>query len=286
MTRTRLLTLCATAFVLAALLGSGAAAGTGSFTDPTGDAAAAPDITSIALSDDARTGLATLVVTASNLTPGGSVDVFLDTDKNGATGSPSGSEYWFEVWQEADDWGWDVQHWSGSGWQETPNSATERFSRSGDVFTWTFAQPDIGGATGFAFWGGGFLFDGASNLLARDLAPDGGTWTYDLASAAIVVPTVGKPLAVPANPVAGKLLSLSFPVVRSDTGAPLAGGTVTVKTSIAGKTVPSVGTIANSTVNIAVQIPRKTKGKTLQVKVTVTLAGKSGSRTVSFAIRK
>ena len=254
MTRTRLLTLLGTAFAAVALLCSGATAGTASFSDPTGDSTTAPDITSVALSDDAA-GLSTLVVTASALNAGSSIDVFLDTDKNDSTGSPCGCEYYFEVWQEANDWGWDVERWSGTAWQETPDSATEHFSRSGNVFTWTFSRADIGNSTGVSLWAGSFLFDSGNTLVARDLAPDGGRWVYDFAAAVVVGPTIGKPLAVPAIPAPGKLLSLSFPVQHADNGA------VVVKTTIAGKAVASVATLASGAANVAVRDPEVGEGQ-------------------------
>jgi hypothetical protein len=82
--------------------GGAASAGSAAFTDPGGDANGAPDIASVSLSDVPGTGEITATVTAAGLVPSTSVDVWLDTDKNSSTGSSSGCEYLFEVWQEAD----------------------------------------------------------------------------------------------------------------------------------------------------------------------------------------
>src|SRR5690349_3398862 len=97
---------CTLAAVAAAagLLIAGAGASPSTFTDPAGDSGAAPDVTAVAVSDASRA--LTIVVTAAGLTPGQSVDVYLNTDKNESTGSPTGSEFDVEIWQEDGSWGW------------------------------------------------------------------------------------------------------------------------------------------------------------------------------------
>src|SRR5439155_1303443 len=63
------------------------------------------------------------------------------------------ADYYFEAYRDtATSVGWDVERSDGKGWSETPDSPTETFSRSGNVYTWTFSQADIGGSTGFNFW--------------------------------------------------------------------------------------------------------------------------------------
>jgi hypothetical protein len=286
MKRARLLVLPAMALTLAVLLSGGAAAGNVSFTDPAGDSGTAPDITSITVSDDPATGTAMLTVTtASAITSGESIDVYLDTDKNGSTGAAGyGYDYYLEAWKAANDQGWDIERWKDGGWQEAPSTQTERFSRSGTVYTWTFSKADLGGSAGFDFVVGGYLDSDTGNV-ATDFAPDDGGWTFNFTKAAIVYPALGKPFAVPSSPLAGKLLSLSFPVVRADTGARLTGGgAVVIKTTIGGKAIPNVASLANATANVAVQIPRSAKGKTFQVKVTVTVQGKSATRTATYTV--
>src|SRR5262249_18317065 len=210
----------AVALAVAAFAAAGAGASPVSFTDPVGDSSSAPDITSVSVSDNGTGSITVAVTTVSTLTPGQNVDVFIDTDKNGSTGSPSGSEFNLEAWQDTNSSGWDMARWAGSDWKETVDSPSEHFSRSGNVFTWTVAAHATGQMPGFTFWPGGFMNDASGNLIARDDAPDGGTWVYDLSRpAATIVPAIGKPLAVPARARAGKLLSLSFPLTQADTGA-------------------------------------------------------------------
>src|SRR5947207_2191150 len=111
--RKRHLTAAALALAAAAVITAGAGASPASFTDPAGDSGAAPDITNVAVSDNGA-GSVTVAVTASTLTSGASVDVYLNTDKNGSTGSPSGSELHLEAWQDPSDAGWDIQRWGSS----------------------------------------------------------------------------------------------------------------------------------------------------------------------------
>jgi hypothetical protein len=267
------------AVAAAGVLAAGAGAAPVSYSDPAGDSGAAPDITNVAVNDSG--GALTIVVTAAAaLTPGQTIDVFLNTDKNDSTGSPSGSEFNVEAWQADGDWGWDMASWSGGDWKETPSNPDEHFSRSGNIYTWTVPLPELGGATGFTFWIGGTTADANGNVTASDRAPDGGSWVYDLAAKpAAVVPAIGKALAVPAAPRAGTLLSLSFPVT------PATGGTAVASATLNAKPIPRTASLANGTAQVAIALPKNARGKTLVVKVTVTVGGKSATRTISYRVK-
>jgi hypothetical protein len=278
--------LLAASFALA-MCGGAASAGSAALTDPRGDAAGAPDITAVSLSDVPHSGALVVSVTASGLVASTSVDVWLDTDKNDSTGSASGSEYLLEVWQEADDWGWTIEKWNGSDWKMIPDAPTQRFSRSGDTFTWTLNKSDLGGAGAFAFYVAGYLFNEAGDdVTSRDLAPDGGSWAYDLSGPSLAQPVkavVAKPLAVPAKPRAGTLLSLTFPVT-SDTGQALSGARLTATTKIGSVTVPHTQSLSAGAAAVNVLIPKKAKGKVLTVTVRISVGGQTTTRVVSFRI--
>lgn len=98
-----------------------------------------------------------------------------------------------------------------------------------------FSRADIGGGTGFAFYVRAANDDANGNTLARDWAPDGGKWEYDLATSPpttttpttttptpppppAVKPVIGSPTSVPAKLVAGKRVVLTYKVTRSDGG--------------------------------------------------------------------
>lgn len=277
----------AAALAASLLFGMSATAGTGSFTDPAGDAKGAPDITAVSVTSDA-TGTVQLSVTVPGVeaidgAQEPEVDVWFDTDKNGATGSPAGNEYNLFYWRSADDSGWDLEKWDGTKYAEAPASQTLLFSRSGDTLTWRFSSKTDIPTSGFNFYVASGIFDSSNNETAEDDAPDDGVWTFDVTSA-VIAPAIGKPLAVPKRPVHGKLFSVSFPVTRTDTGAQLQGGTLTVSATVGGKAVAKNASLANATAHVAVQVPAKAKGKTLVLKVTVAANGKTATRSVSFVV--
>ena len=272
--------------------GRAAALGSASFTDPAGDAeAGAPDLTAVTINGDPANGTITVTVTAPGYTPVAQdalerdVDVWLDTDKNTSTGSTSGSEYVLNGWNDSTGSWWDMGHWDGSSWQSVPQSATMSATRSGDVLSWTINTADIGGATGFSFYVSARTYDG-DNPVGRDFAPNDGKWTYDISAASAptttttgsaptrtltmsLTPVIGRPVAVPVHPAAGKRLTFSFRVTRSDDHKPLTKGKMAVALSVAGRPVAHTQSFANGVARLSLLVPRDAKGKRLTVKLTI-----------------
>src|SRR4051794_33384207 len=281
-TMKRLLTFGATALALAASVVGGASAltagGPASFTDPVGDAKGAPDITAVSVADNTGSGSVTLSVTATAWPLDGDVDLYLNTDRNESTGSPSGSEYRVYYWRSPDGhFGWDMDSWSGGSWREMKLSGTMGFSRSGDVLTWRVSRADIGGAKALAFFVAGASYDENGDVRSVDYAPDDGTWAYDLGGPAVAtpVPVDVKPfVGSPARAVAGGRITLTFPVLRSDTAGPLTTGTITSELSLGGKALRHTHRFARGKATITAMLPAGAMGKTLRVKVTK----KRGSR--------
>ena len=294
--------------VLAAGLVSSAAAhtservavtGSMTFTDPTGDSQAAPDVTAVVINGDATTGTITFAVTVTGLDPPGAdgltrnVTVFLDTDKNGSTGSSSGSEFALTAGTDPTDRWWDMDRWDGSAWQSMPETPTMRFSRSGDVLNWTANKSDLGGTSGFAFYVSTSTRDSGGNASGQDAAPDSGPgqWTYDLSAAATTPPptttptpdirltlAIGSPQVTPATAVAGKRFTVSFKTgfwsppgdIRMFVG--LSSGKIAQMTcdpSVAGKVIAHAESLKKGTARLSFVIPKSAKGKQLKVKVTV-----------------
>jgi hypothetical protein len=285
--------------------GATATTGAATFTDPAGDSGAAPDITSVTINGDPATRTITVTVTATRYLPATAdgmerdIDVFLDTDKNASTGSRSGSEYVLDAWNDSTGRYWDMDRWDGSTWQSMPQSATMSFTRAGDALTWTLNAADLGGATGFSFYVPAGTYDSADNAVGQDFAPDDGKWTYDLSAGApsttttttttsaptrnlsvVLTPVIGKPATVPARPAAGKRLTLSFPVTRSDDGKTLASGKVTSAVSVAGKPVPHTQSFTRGVARLSLLVPTTAQGKRLTVKLTIkapSYQGKDGA---------
>jgi hypothetical protein len=123
--RTALLAPVAAALVL--LVASAGAAG--SYRDPTGDNNGAPDISNVAVTNDAA-GTITFDIGIVNLPSPADVQtyLFLDTDQNGATGAPglAGAEYVFVV-DESDE-SYNFYRWNGSEWADDIPYSTVRVS--------------------------------------------------------------------------------------------------------------------------------------------------------------
>jgi hypothetical protein len=281
--------------LLAAASASGARANVArenasTYTDSIGDSGGAPDITNVAIKNDAG-GLVTFTITATGFQEQTrTVWLFIDTDKNGATGSPSGCEYLLEAGYDSTGRWWDVYHWNGTDWASMAQTPTMQFARTGDVLTFTLGKADMGGVTGFAFYGRSALFDSSDNISASDDAPDGGMWSYDLSVSAPVAPpvavkpVVAAPVAVPAKPVAGKRMTVTFAVTRSDSGAPMSTGTMICDPSIAGKVITHAESFANGQARLSFVVPKNAKGKQLRVKVTIRQGSQSTTKVVMYAV--
>jgi hypothetical protein len=220
------------------------------------------------------------------------VNVWLNTDKNGSTGSTTGNEYALAFGDDPADptpW-WDIYRWDGTEWQSVPETSTMRFARqAGGTMSWTFNKADVGGATGFAVYVSTSTFDAGDNLVAREFAPDGGRWVFDLSGptktlTTFVTPVIGKPVSVPAKATAGKRLTVSFPVTRTDAGksAPLAGGTIAGAPTIGGRVIPHTQSFTSGVARISFVVPKTAQGKQLTVKVTIKAPSSRGEDGISI----
>lgn len=284
--------------------GVAAATGSATFSDSAGDSGAAPDLTSVTINGDPATRTLTVTVTAAGYLPATpdamerDIDVFLDTDRNDATGAPCGCDYALGAFNDSTGRYWDLGRWDGSAWKSVPQSATMGFTRAGDTLTWTLNAADLGGATGFSFFVAAGTFDAADNQVGHDFAPENGKWSYDLSAGApstttstttsaparsltmFLTPVIGRPAAVPVRPAAGKRLTLSFRVTRSDDDKPLASGKVTSVVSVAGKPMPHTQSFTRGVARLSLLLPSTVKGKRLTVTLTIkapSYQGKDGA---------
>ncbi len=317
------------AFVLAVCLGfaSGASAGlagTMSYIDPAADAEGGPDVTSVTIRGDAAGQTAFSVTTLGyplDVQDGLEryVEVWVDTDKNRATGDPDdGTEVGLQAWVDQSGRWWFAGRWNGTAYDAIPQSATTTFSRSGDVLTWTLSTADLG-STSFRFYViAGTWSDAEKRSVARDEAPNLGWWDYDV-SATTPPPSkpptssakllIGAPKASPKAPAAGTRFTLLYDVKvqKTETVAvidlatgdtreslivtwqPLARGNVVASPSIAGLAVPRTASLRNGVLRISMVVPKTAKGKVLKLslKIAATDSGKamSATRVVTFRIK-
>src|SRR5512147_1346610 len=103
------------AMVIAATVATAMPQGQATFSDPVGDSQGAPDVTTVGINGDATTGTISVAVTAPGYLPPSPdalerhVTVYMDTDKNGSTGSKSGSEYLLHAYNDSTGKWWSVQ---------------------------------------------------------------------------------------------------------------------------------------------------------------------------------
>jgi hypothetical protein len=102
---------------------------------------------------------------------------------------------------------------------------------------------------------------------------------------AAVRPVLGKPVVQPSKPVAGKRLTFTLPVTRSDTGKPLLTGTMSCAPSVAGKAIKHTESFRSGKARLSFVVPTTAKHKLLKVTITITAAGRAARHTYTYAIR-
>lgn len=91
-----------------------------------------------------------------------------------------------------------------------------------------------------------------------------------LTGSAAVKPVIGNPATAPKRPVAGKRLLVSFPVSRSDDGAPLRTATMTCNPSLGSRVLRHTESFANGIARLSLVVPKTARGRSLKVVITVT----------------
>jgi hypothetical protein len=297
--------------IFAALVGAlvFAAAGTAeqSWSDPAGDSNGAPDLTALTVSNDAA-GVVTMRFRVP-LVPDSNLMVTLDTNLNAKFGDdmdriivvgklPDGSVASLSI-------GWDA---SGNVVEKPIPSLVQAVDAA--TATISFAKADLGIGSSFLFWAetmtGAQLDQGVVGDRMPD--PENVVWPYMLettpapapappatpttpvpaptpAPAPAVKPHIGAPALSPKTVVAGKRVTVSFPVTRSDTGAPLTKGKMVCDPSVAGKVLKHAESFKGGTARLSFLVPKSAKGKLLKVKVTITASGVAATKIATFKVR-
>jgi hypothetical protein len=278
------ITAAVVAFVVAGVAGADS-----SYTDPSGDSGAAPDITGIAVANDPATGLLTLRITTNqpSLAAAAALFITFDTDRNPATGA-EGFDYAGAVGANAAGLG----KWNGSDWDfdGTPR-ATLLTGYGGGVGTFSINRSELGNTSGFDFFVTAAQLGADGSIAASDIAPNGDDlYSYTLAAAPAPKPkplvlTAGNAVGKPGRPQAGSAFTATVPVKRSDTGGSLAaGGTLTCRITVGGKAVRATGNFGAGGARCGVRVPAGAKGKTLRGTMTVTFNGARVVRAFSFRV--
>lgn len=283
----------ATALAVFPSAAGSSAANSGTFADPAGDAGGAPDVTSLTISDSAA-GVIQFAFSVTGMTTDAAVFVFMDTDRNAATGN-DGDDYEVDVSIDSKGTWYDVSRYDGAKWVSVPETPTMGMSVSGSTYTVRVGRADLGGTTGFEFWALSALWK-ANDIAAADRVPDTGTLVYELSKAtaappvtttpppSAVVPWIGKPTLSQA-PHAGSRVTVTFPVTNKTTGQPLTSGTMTCDPQVDGQVLRHVESFGNGAAKLTFTIPKTSKGKTLKVNLTIRAGAKSAHTVATFKVK-
>lgn len=269
-----------------------AAANSTSYQDSTGEDPAAPDITTIVVSND-DAGMITFRINVPNrpqLTPDMAAFMFIDGDANQGTGDPDnlGAEYIIQLIQgEVILFKWDGSDFTLSS---TQSSLTHSWSGGATI---KISASDLGNTRRFGFDANilsGLVFDPVTGELdatkvRRDSAPTFGFYTYQVK---ITPPTlvVKKLTTAPAAPAAGKPFTLRLVAARSDTGAVVQNGRVTCAGSIGNARLKAqVQRVVAGAATCTWNIPAAAKGKAFRGLVGVVFEGLKASQGYASKVR-
>jgi hypothetical protein len=261
--------------------------GSATFTDPTGDSGDGPDVTTVALSDDAtKFTFAATIANRPTLTDSDAVQAFLDTDTNSGTGGNGGFEYevaWIQGQQL-------LLKWDGSQFAED-KAASFSASYTNGTATFSISKGDLG-ARAFAFI---VATTGDTGDTVADRAPDGADrWVYPTG------PPPSPPGPPPPPPPGLVLKATKFTVGKPHAGrrftvsmvVTVASTRLSVRTSVscsaklAGKTVrvAGKGSVLSGRASCTWALPKNTKGKQLKGSITATYLGAKVTRTFSARV--
>ena len=269
------------------------AANTATYQDSVGEDPAAPDITTIVVSnnDAASISLRINIPNRPTLTPDMFVILWVDSDNNPATGDPDslGAEYLLLLFRG------DIAllRWNGSDYAEGAPATSLIFAYQSGAVTFTINASELGNTRRFGFAArvlSGIVVDETTGDLdltnaVQDDAPSGaGFFNYQLQ---ITPPTlvVRRVTTVPRVPRAGGTFTMRLVAARSDTGATLQNGRVTCvaragTTRLRARVARVTGGAATCTWNI----PANAKGKAFRGSVTVVFEGLRASSSISRRI--
>ena len=273
------------------------AANSVTYQDSTGENPAAPDITTIVVSNN-DAGMLTFRINIPNraqLTPDILVDMLLDTDSNPATGDPDnlGADYAIELFRGEVA----LFKWDGTGLTRRPGdppATTLIYQWSGGV-SFKISAAELGNTKKFGFGVialSGITFDPTTNEpnfdnVEADAAPAGaaGFYSYDvkIAPARVVFKSLK---TAPASPKARGTFTVRMAATRSDTGAPILNGRVTCTAKAGTRTMrASSSRFVGGQAVCVFSVPRGTEGKTIRGTIKITFEGKTLTRPFSAKIR-
>lgn len=270
-----------------------------SFSDSVGEVPGGPDISTVTVSLDGNVlTVEGQVAGMPELMSDGAVMFILNTDSNPSTGGLQGADYVIAMDMKTLQGG--VMRWDGSDYVPADQVAdpSRTLIGSGSVgFMFNLANFGSPRHIEFAM----MVLKGTTDTGLLDVAPDGGLWAFDAVAPTpappttttptptptpvVVKPVIGTPTATPAAAVAGKRMTVTFRVTRSDNRNPLLSGTMVCDPSVAGKVIKHAESFKAGTARLSFLVPKTAKGKLLKVKVTIKVGTKSATRIATYRVR-
>ena len=279
--------------VPAALGGSGrSASNSQQFADSVGENANAPDITSVAVSND-DAGMITFQVNISNrpqLTQDMFILILLDTDKNPATGSADfgGADYIVEL----DPGVVTLFQWNGTDFVPAASQSSLTFAYATTGATIHVSTADLGKTKAInlgVLAASGLVVDAAGNAnfdnIQTDSAPDPGHgfFAYNVLTKLVLSATAFSTAPKPAK--AGRPFSATLAANENDTAGPVQSGVVTCVATAGGKRIAAVShVLANGVATCIWRVPATAKGKTIRGTITLNVRGTKLTRAFSSKI--
>lgn len=174
------------AIALLALTAATAHAATGgitpqSYTDPAGDSGTSPDITTVAVGNDAAGQYEFDVTFANDYSDTSQLFLYLDTDRNASTGDTKEEGADYLIFDDHASRTFEVDSWNGTDWASSADT-TASITADPRSLEISINKSELGGATSFNFFVG--ILDSASadgTDSFDDDAPSGsGTFVYEL----------------------------------------------------------------------------------------------------------
>jgi hypothetical protein len=275
---------------------SAGSANSQTFTDSTGENPAAPDITTIVVSND-DAGTITFRINTPNKAAYSrdvAVFMFLDSDSNQATGDPEslGADFLIQLFAGEIV----MLRWDGTDYGLAANQSSLSYAwQSGPTIK--VSASDLNNTRRFNFdvtTVSGIIFDETTGDAscppapadcARDSAPTLGFYNYSVVTTrpTLVVRSVTR---TPARPTAGRPFTIRMVAARSDTGAVLRNGRVTCSGRAGTTRLPaSLARVQGGAVVCTWRIPANARGRTFRGTVTVAFEGLRAARSYSATIR-
>lgn len=236
------------------------AADSQTYIDPTGDAGAAPDITTVVVSND-DDGVLTFAITLANpalLSGENAMAVLVDSDKNRATGrQQDGIDYFIGFTAGAQG----LFRWNGTTFASVQSTTLTRVGAS----TLSINRQELG-RTGIL----DFYVAALGPAPSQDVAPNGSAfWTYQLKLRPVLDSISAR--FQPGAPRAGQLFTVARVTLRLEGGQNVTPSAIRCRARLGTSTLAPAG-------NCRWRIPKKkSKGKRLSVTITASYQGESAS---------